>query len=80
MRCKPGDMAFIIRSKREECLGWLVTVEGKHPQCDPDEWLISHPGRVLRGTEQSIIPDSWLRPLPGNVPADDVRQDEEITA
>lgn len=90
MNCKPGDLAYIVRttSNAEEALGVVVEVVTRGRDIDgmpswhvqvPDRFTISH---RLTGREsfknRLNVPDAWLRPISG-IPIHD-EQHEEVRA
>lgn len=81
MNCKPGDMAWVIRSSIPENIGCIVEVLG--PSGIPDyEWsirfqsvrrlILSGDGSLDSGT-QCLHADRWLRPIPNDgIPEEEV--------
>jgi hypothetical protein len=74
MRCKPGDLAIIVRARWPENLGALVEVLARSEHVDRD-WFIRSIGRPLTGTDEDgrigtategHIMDSDLRPIRGD--------------
>ena len=80
MRCKIGDLAFVVAPRVSSNLGLLVEVIAVWPNL-PDAWLVRSlcgPRKRTNGTvaQEGMARDSWLRPLKGDL---DGRSDHRIS-
>jgi hypothetical protein len=75
MRCKIGDLAFVVRPTVPSNLGVLVEVIAVWPDAPQAWWVRSLSGPRLRknGTvaEEGMVPDQCLRPIKGEPGATD---------
>lgn len=85
MNCKPGDLAYIVKSATGASVGRVVEVVKSHgigPN-GPD-WnvrtrepfkVVMRDGSGIKKSKNFLMPDAWLRPISG-VPVHDERRDE----
>lgn len=67
MNCKPGDLAFIVASRRPDAahlIGHVVNVVNIEPGCTPEDpvWITSTSFTTLDGTPIGWF-DTSLRPI-----------------
>lgn len=86
MNCKPGDLAYLLASFRDENVGRVVQVvrrAGDHWLMGP-MWVaracgplptVDYGGRPSGDHATAECPDAWLRPISG-VPVHDEQRDE----
>ena len=88
MRCKPGDLAVIVRPRHQENLGALIEVlhiEGDHDG-EPLWWVRSLGGPLVRGVRtrslayEGRIRDSALRPIRPDADPVETETEREVTA
>lgn len=83
MNCKPGDLAYIVKSARTDHIGMVVHVEGAAADSTIDRptWIITFSGVILSVSTgaplmgKAKIEDRCLRPISG-VPVHDEEHNE----
>lgn len=87
MRCRPGDLAVIVRSDIDGNLGRLVEVIGPVPIDVPGEpaWVVrSHGAPLFTACNDSRMVawarDSWLRPLRPDADPVETETEREVVA
>jgi len=89
MNCKPGDLAIIVRSEKDQLCGKVVKVIKGWGDWKPYGYLwtveFAHPIATRRPSQSDLIiqsnadfPDAWLRPVSGLPLTDDVSDDLRI--
>lgn len=93
MRCRPNDLAVVVRADNPVNVGALVTVVRYSAELDEPAWVVRSEGRGLAGWEflngerlgesraqEAICPDAWLRPIRPQTDADETPRDVPVDA